>query len=163
MTPDAAVRCLAEIIAKGGEYDELDLYNGMAEAGVPDEEADRAFKFTQIAWGRVFLDGLGIKFAPDYFCFDAHGDAIESGLLSSHPYFAIAMALAPQYAAAPGFARFAQMSGDVNAVNSALHNGSKPENLTLASPGLFMEAPTSDGLAKAREFLDDWAEKMPPP
>jgi hypothetical protein len=125
----------------------------MAEAGIPDPVADRAFKFTQIAWGRVFLDGLGVQFSPDYLCFNGAGEVIESGPLAEQPYFAAAMGLARRYARSPGFPKFALMAADVNAVNNALHAGSRPENLVLGPAALFLEAATPAGIDKARRLL----------
>jgi len=101
----------------------------------------------------VFLDGLGVRFSPDYLCFNGAGDVIESGLLTEQPYFMAAMSLVKQYARTSGFPRFALMSSDVNAVNSALNAGSKAENLVMAPAALFMEAATPEGIEKARKLL----------
>jgi hypothetical protein len=155
--PETAVARLAEIIAARDEFTEDDLYAALAEAGLPDAVADRAYKFTQTAWGRVFLDGLGIQFGADYLCFNGAGDVIESGRLDDEPYFAAAVRLAPEYARTLGFQRFVLMSADVNAVNGALHAGSKPENLVMGPAAFFMEAPTPAGLARARQLLADRA------
>jgi hypothetical protein len=156
VTPEAAVTRLAEIIATRDDFTENDLYAAMADAGIPAPVADRAYKFTQTAWGRVFLDGIGVRFSNDYLCFNGAGDVIESGLLADQPYFSAAMRLAPQYARSPGFPRFALMSADVNAVNGALKSGSKPENLVMGPAALFMEAATPAGIAKARDILTGW-------
>jgi hypothetical protein len=160
VTPEAAVARLGEIIAARAEFTEDDIYAAMAEAGIPDPIADRAFKFTQIAWGRVFLDGLGLQFSPDYLCFNGAGDVVESGLLAEQPFFVAAMSLAKQYARIPGFPRFALMSSDVNAVNSALKAGSKPENLVMAPAALFLEPATPDGIDKAGKLLSQRVEAM---
>jgi hypothetical protein len=125
----------------------------MAEAGIPAAVADRAYKFTQIAWGRVFLDGLGMQFSSEYLCFDGEGNVVESGLLAEQPYFVAALGLVKQYAGTPGFLRFALMSADVNAVNNALKAGSKPENLVMGSAALFLGATTPAGIDKARQLL----------
>src|SRR4051812_8989668 len=132
MTPEIAVNRLADIIASRSDFTEDELYAAMSETGISAPVADRAFKFTQTAWGRAFLDGLGVQFSGDYLCFNALGDVIESGQLVDQPYFAAAMRMVPRYAKSPGFQRFALMSADVNSVNSALHAGSKPENLVTA-------------------------------
>jgi hypothetical protein len=157
VTPEAAVGRLAEIIASRAEFTEDDIYAAMAEAGIPDPIADRAYKFTQIAWGRVFLDGLGVRLSLDYLCFNGAGDVIESGLLAEQPYFASAMGLAQRYVRFPGFPKFALMSADVNVVNNALLAGSKPENLIMSPAALFMEAATPAGFEKARQLLSQRA------
>ncbi|HEY2784503.1 MAG TPA: hypothetical protein VGJ05_05955 [Fimbriiglobus sp.] len=153
MAPETAVALLGEFIAARLEFTEDELRGAMADAGIPDPVADRAYQFTQIAWGRVFLDGLGLQFSSDYLCFNGAGDVIESGLLTAQPYFAAAIALAPKYARSPGFPKFALMSADVNAVNSALHAGSKPENLVMGPSALFMEVTTPSGIEKAQQYL----------
>jgi hypothetical protein len=157
VTPEAAVARLAEIIATRSHPSEDDVYSAMAAAGVPDADADRAYKFTQIAWGRVFLDGLGVRFSPEYFCFDGAGEVVESGMLSEQPFYAAAMAAAPGAARSAGFGPFALTSSEATAVNAALNAGSSPENLEAGPPALFLEAPTADGLEKARRHLTERA------
>jgi hypothetical protein len=159
VTPEAAVSHLAEIIAARAEFTEDDVYAAMAAAGIPDPVADRAYKFTQTAWGRAFLDGLGVQFSSDYLCFNAAGDVIESGQLADQPFFAAAVRLAPQHARSPGFQRFVLMSADVNTVNNALHAGSKQENLAMGPAAFFMEAPTPAGMDKARQLLSERVPK----
>jgi hypothetical protein len=158
MTPEAAIDSLAATIAAPAEFSEDDIYAAMAEAGMPGPVADRAFKFTQAAWGRAFLEGLGVTFAPDYLCFNGAGAVVESGMLADQPYFVAAMAAAKRYAGTPGFARFALMSADVNAVNTALNAGSKPDNLVMSPVALFLEAATPAGIENARKVLSERAK-----
>lgn len=49
------------------------------------------------------------------------------------------------------------MSADVSTVNSALHTGSKSENLVVGPAAFFMESPTPAGMAKARQLLSERA------
>jgi hypothetical protein len=154
MTPEMAVRRLTDIIDSEGEFTEDGVYSAMAQAGIPEAVADRAFKFTQIAFGRVFLDGMGIKFPVDYLCFNAAGDVIESGLLAEQPYFVAAMTIA-RSRPPRGLPRLALMSSEVNAVNRALKAGSKTENLVAGPPAMFLEPPTPVGVDKARQVLRD--------
>lgn len=150
MTPDEAVNQLATVVTGDTELSPDAIYEAMSKAGVPDDVADRAYKFTQIAWGRLFLDGLGVTFPPDYFCLNASGDIIESGVLEDEPFFVAATGLATERRHSKGFARFAAMSADVNAINTALHAGSKPENLSTAPPAVFLEDPTPEGVERAK-------------
>lgn len=150
MTPEASVERLARILETRSDFSENDAYVAMAEAGIPPSVADRAYKFTQIAWCRVLLDGLGIRFAPDFRCLNRVGDVIEAGMLANEPYFAAAMRLAPQFARAPGFAKLAMMAAEFSAVNQALLAGSKAENLVTATHSIFLEEATPAGLDKAR-------------
>jgi hypothetical protein len=153
VAPETAVAWLADILAGWGDFTEDDAYAALAEAGVPDAVADRAYKFTQIAWGRDLLAGLGIQFAPEYIWLNGAGEVVDSGLLADEPCFATAARLAQRYRGAPGFIRLATMSADVNVVNSALNRGSKPENLATVPPCLFTEAPTEAGMANARKAI----------
>lgn len=153
MTPEEAVARLAELVATRTKLSEEEINAMMREAGIPDPEADRALKFTQIAWGRVFLSSFGVSFSPDYFCFTADGDVVESGVLREQPYFAAAASLVRRYANTPGFQRLAVMSADVNAVNKALDAGSKAENIVTSPAALFFEAATPAGMEKARKVI----------
>jgi hypothetical protein len=153
VSPETAVEWLSDIVAARQEFTDDDIYAVLADAGVSDRLADRAFKFTQIAWGRALLDGLGVRFPPEYFWLNGRGEVVESGLLADDPCFAAASRLTPQYAGSPGFMRLAAASADVNAVNNALNAGSDPKNLATSPAFLFLEAPTADGLKRAQETI----------
>lgn len=155
MTPEAAAEKLAIIVAARTEFAEDEIYAAMAEAGIPAPVADRAYKFTQTAWGRLFLNDMGIRFADDYLCFDGEGNVIESGLLVEQPYFVAALAAGKEYFGTKGAVHLALMAAEVNSVNHMLSNGSQPENLELTPPALFLEAPTPAGMAKARVVLTE--------
>jgi hypothetical protein len=142
-----------DILDTPAEFTEDQVYAAMVDAGIPGPVADRAYKFTQIAWGRVFLDGLGVQFAPDYLCFDAAGEVIESGKIANQPYFVAAMAAARRQPPPAGLPRMALMSADVRTVNQALNSGSKPEDLVTGPSALFMEPPTPAGMEKVRRLL----------
>ena len=153
MTPEVAVDRLVQILEARAQLNEDDIYDALTAAGVPGPVADRAYKFTQIAWGRLLLDGLGIHFDPEHLCFDRNGAVIESGQLAEQPYFVAALAAARKQPPPASLPRFALMSADVTVVNNALNAGSKPEDLVTGPAALFMEAPTSEGIAKARQLL----------
>ena len=153
MTPREAVIILAEIVRSRNDFTEDDVYEALSHAGVPDELADRTYKFTQVAWGRFFLDGLGVSFPQEYYWLSAAGKVVSCGELRDEPSFSAASSLAQQYAPHAGFQRLALMSADVQAVNEALRKGSKPANLRTAPVVMFTEAPTPEGLASANRLL----------
>jgi hypothetical protein len=153
VTPDEAVSRLAQIVASRTDFTEDDIYTAMADAGIPPELADRAYKFTLFAWGRIVLDGIGARFSPDYFCFDAAGEIVESGRLADEPCFAAASRLAQQYVHSKGFSQLALMSSETLTVNDALNAGSRPEHLVLAPATRFLEQPTPVGMENVRRFL----------
>jgi hypothetical protein len=153
-----AVGRLAATVGARHEFGEDDLYKTLAAAGVPRSAADRAVKFTQTAWAREILAGMGMQFGTQFFWFDAAGEVVESGTLAADPYYAEAVRLAPRYAASPGFVRFAMMSADLRSVNSALHAGSKPEDLVLGPAAYFTEPPTDAGLERVHRFQAERAK-----
>lgn len=153
MTPEAAVALLATIVAGRAEFTEDEVYEAMTAAGVSESVADRTYKFTQIAWGRVFLSDLGIDFPSNYICFNGNGEVIESGPLSGQPYFAAAAAMANECGGTPGFQRLALMAAEVQAVNELLLKGSDPRNLQTSPPALFLEPATPAGLERAQKYL----------
>lgn len=153
MTPDAAVALLAEIIVSQQWQSEHDLYTAMLDRDVPANVAERAYKFTLFAWGRVLLEGVGVRWSPDYLCFNAAGEVIESGRIAEEPFFAAAARLAPRYAHSPAFRAFAAMSSDVQSTHSAIHKGSRPQDLISAPAATFLEPPTPEGMQAARTIL----------
>ncbi len=155
VSPETAVAWLADLIAGQERFAEDEVYAAMAEAGVPDRLADRAYKLTQVAWGRALLAGMGVRFSPDYLWFDAAGRVVESGRLEEEACFVAATRLAKKYRGSPGFKQLALTSADVNAVNNALHKGSKPEDMVMGPAGFFREAPTEAGMENARKVLEE--------
>ena len=157
MTPEADVACLFEIIANRAEFTEDTVYAAMGEAGVPEPATDSAYKFSQIACGRLLLGGMGIRFSPDYTCLNAAGETISSGKLAEQPYFAAATLAASRYLGSPGFNCLALMAAEVHAINELLHKGSMPENIATSAPVLFMEPPTQEGLERLRQQMPQGA------
>jgi hypothetical protein len=160
VVPAEAVSRLVEIITARDRFFEDDVYSALAKAGLPDAVADRAYKFTQTAWTRAFLTPMGVRFPPDFLCFNAQGEVIEAGQLDQEPYFVAATQLVPQYAKSPGFAQLVRMSADVGAANDLLHQGSRPENLAMGPAAFFLEPATREGLARARQILTERATQI---
>lgn len=159
MTPDEAVRRLAAFVTEKGEFSADEVYNAMEKAGVPEATADRAYKFAQIAWTHLCLADSGLKFPSEYFCLNGGGEIVETGLLAQEPSYAAAIVVGKENARTPGISRLVSMSAEVNSINAALHKGSKPENLVLGPPAIFLEDPTAEGLEKAREEI---RRRLPP-
>lgn len=142
MTPDEAVGVLERLLASRSEFTEDDLHQGMADAGIPPAEAERAIKFAQIAWGRGFLETTGVQFSDQYSCLGPDGVVSEAGELRQEPHYAAAWKIWKSAAPSSGLARFAAMSADVNAVNQAVNAGSSPEDLVTGPMVMFMDHPT---------------------
>ncbi|MBT3202254.1 MAG: hypothetical protein HN350_20330 [Phycisphaerales bacterium] len=158
---DAINHFLDAASSEGANEDSI--YESLEAAGIPGDQADRLYKFTQIAWGRVVLDGMGITFPEEYYCFDANGSVVESGLLNDVPYFKAASASAYQHKGSKGFEYIVLTSAEFNTVNQALLAGSKPKNLVMIPPLLFMEPLTEAGMIKAQDFQTNHVNSLKVP
>ena len=152
MTPKEAVEQLGQFLRTHESFGEDDAYDALMAAGLDAFAADEAFKFTQTACGRDFLDGMGIQFSAKYFWVNGNGDVVKTGLFADEPHFVAAMEMARRNVGAPGFLHLSLMSADVQAINNALNGGSKPENLQMLPALFFTEQPTPEGMARATEL-----------
>lgn len=155
MSPEDSVQLVAQLVTADPRFTEDSVYAAMVAANVPHREADAAYKFTQAAWGRLLLDGMGIRFAEDYYWLNGSGGVVDSGKLSAEPHFIAATRLGKRYVSQAGFKRLAVMSAEVHAVNDLLNAGSHPENLVTAPLVLFSEPPSETGMANAERFMKD--------
>lgn len=162
MTPEETVHRLAQILEGLPAFSEDDVYSAMAAAGIPAADADRAYKFTQIACGRMLLDGLVGRFSNDYFWLDGSGEAVESGKLQDEPYFAAATALVSRRPSG-WMSQLGSMSADFAAVNEALTKGSEPGNLETGPVVLFLANPDASAMEKAANQLMATLLKTPKP
>ena len=156
MKPSDAVADLAAVLLASPEASVEEIYDALTRRGLTQDIADRTFKFTQIAWGRRFLEGF--KFEDLYFCLDAEGRVIEEGRLTEEPYFQAAFRLADEYIHTPAFTPLALASADVQAINEALKAGSKPENLMSTASFVFLAMPTPEGVRAAQAVMDAYME-----
>ena len=155
-TPESAVNQVVKIVKSSQDPADLAesiIYNKINELGIPHSTADLAYKFTQIAWGRVFLDDMGVEFPSDYFCFNGAGNVVEHGVLIDNPFFKVAIRLAKECPKSHFSPIFAVMSADVQVVNDALNAGASPKDLVLFPPCLFIESLTSEGFQKAQKYI----------
>jgi hypothetical protein len=152
MTPKATIDRLAHLLEELPGFSEDDAYTAMETAGIPNADADRAYKFMQIACGRLILHGLVGRFSNDYYWVNASGEVVESGKLQDEPYFAAATALVSRTPAA-WVGQLGAMSADMATVNAALTRGSQPGDLETGPVVLFRENPTAAGMDKANQLL----------
>ena len=152
-TPGGAVALLAEALAARPEMSQEDMCRALEDAGVPEPAAKRAVRFTQVAWGRILLDGLPKQFSPDYFVFGADGSVLESGRLEGEPFFAAAARLGARHKGSPGFMHVAMTSADFHAVNNALNAGSQARDLVMGPSYFFAEDPTDEGWRIAEKII----------
>jgi hypothetical protein len=152
MTPEATIDHLAELLEALPVFSEDGAYAAMEAAGIPSADADRAYKFTQIASGRMLLAGIVAKFSNDYFWLNRSGEVVESGQLQDEPYFVAATKLVNERPA-EWMGSLGAMSADFSVTNQMLKRGSKPGNLETGPIVLFREYPTAAGMEKANLLI----------
>ena len=155
MTPKEAVETLAKILADQSIPVEEDaIYDALEAAGMPDDVADKAYKFVLLACGRVLLQRMGVKAPNEYYAFDGQGEIAESGEVSEEPNYVAALELdIPQLIGQDVFSKFSVMSSEVNAVNQAMMAGSNLNDLVLLPVTFFIEMPTDEAMGKVQQFI----------
>jgi len=107
-------------------------------AGIDPKYVHDLDSFLQLAFGRYILSQLSVGVSETYSLIKKDGSYERSIPLKTVPVFQRAMLLTPGFVNSPkyneGFKALALSGAEVNAVNNALHNKSKPEDLQMAQP-----------------------------
>ena len=123
-----------------------ELIQILEDAGLP--HAARAVMMLPIAYGRRILDGL-VTVTPTYI------DGDRELVLADDAIFAAADQLARTEASRADLDRVGLRSSEVDAVNQALHRGSKPEDLTLSPPVMTIVEREVPAHPEAQEMVDE--------
>jgi hypothetical protein len=115
----------------------------LTAAGIPAGPAERAVAFLPLAFGRVLLADLGPRFADEYVEVDATRRVRARLKLSDDPLFAASLRSA-KGADRAQMQAIALRSAEVNALNQALHAGSKAEDLVFTPPLITLRATAQD-------------------
>jgi hypothetical protein len=164
MNPSDVIHQLFEVLSRTEpSFSQRQIMEELVSLGVNLRVADRAYKFAQIACGRLFMQGLGVSYTDSFMWFNASGDVVETGKITSEPFFlAAAQRINKDLIRRPSFALFAMMSSDAAAVNDLMNKGSKPSDLVMAPAFLFVEAPTPEGMRRAQATMVAEASKSRP-
>jgi hypothetical protein len=138
MTLEEGVRRGAVLLAEGND-DEHVLATLRAE-GIADAIARRIVIFLPLAFGRRFLGGIGDGGGPRLSRTYAVHTSSHEHTLAEDPVYIEALAHAAR-ADEESFRAIALRSSEVDAVNSALHSGSRIEDLVLSPPTLLEAFP----------------------
>lgn len=120
------------------------------------EQAWELVRFVPIALGRLFLEGLGIRFSSEYLKLDAEGNLLERGKIDDIAVFSLVMGKGTSVVSGRLVGQLGPRSSEVHAVNAALHAGSKSEGLIAAPPLIFDEPPSELGLQRAQEHIEQY-------
>jgi hypothetical protein len=101
--------------------------------GMSERDAQRLLAFVPLAFGRVLVDKLPIRF-PETVIVIERGTERESRL-ADEPLFTLAIDLARRGTLTRDqFSALALRSAEMRALNKALNAGSKPEDLLVSPP-----------------------------
>jgi hypothetical protein len=127
----------ASVLYQMRESDDGAVAEALTARGATPAEADRFVAYLPLAFGRVLLHGMGIGFSSTVILRNYTTGASREVALDDEEIFVEAARLAEE-AHANGtmsreeFSALALCSAEVNAVNNALHGGSKPEDLVCS-------------------------------
>ena len=155
MSPNQAINLLVAAARSHPDSDDESLIASLCAQACPREEAHGALLFAPLAFGRTFLDRMGIEFSSLYVLFSEEGEVLEEGELTDHPFFVAALDEAGKFEDRADLKPLAFRSSEVKAINQALNAGSKPHNLLMSPAALFVSQPSEEGLQIAQYYLSE--------
>ena len=112
----------------------------LVKASVPDHLATEIVEFLPLALARAMLDGMGIQFQDQYVRQTARGHIIGEKPLMDEPVFREGLAIANELSeGGDAFMAVAACSAEYQAINKAMNQGSRPEDLRCAPPVVFAD------------------------
>lgn len=121
----------AAICVKGN----TDAISEMVSMGAKAKEATLLYSFVTLAFGRELIEPLGVTTSDRSILLQSDGQRTEHPLVSDPLYMqAAALAKARNQLTKEQFGCIAMQSPEVDAVNTALNNGSRAADLTLSEP-----------------------------
>ena len=150
---DAAIHKAIPLLAAGQDDD--DIVHSLTASGVAAPLAERVIAFVPLAFGRVLLSGLGIRFSDDYLLPKADGTMVTLPL-KGQPVYTAARANALWMKTGQDFGPVAMRSSEFSAVNNALNAGSQPDGLVAGPPARTRIQATDEELATAPKPRRRW-------
>jgi hypothetical protein len=151
MTANELARRSIPVFANNANASFDELRSALSGAGMSNDEAGAVLEFVPLAFGRAFLDGMGIEFADYYIRLDDKGKERQRKKLVSEALYFEAVMLAPQVMLTNGqeaFTAVAIRSAEVQAINNALNQGVDPNGLVASPPVMMWGGGDSGGDAK---------------
>ena len=136
------------------------LGEALQEAGIPKTISNRLLEFMPLAFARVFLDGLGIEFGDYYVRFDSKTNRKISKKLVDEPVyresFAFASSLIAEQKGGDELISIVSRSSEFVAMNKAMNDGSRPEDLVSLPPVLLWDEETENQTDAAGQTKSKW-------
>jgi hypothetical protein len=129
------------------------LGEALQEAGIPASLSNRLLEFMPLAFARAFVDGLGIEFGEYYIRFDPKTNKKVSKRLADEPVFTESFSYASSLIAGKQsgdeFTAVVFRSSEFVAMNKAMNDGSRPEDLVSSPPVLLWNEETDEQAKQA--------------
>jgi len=149
----------AEVLRKQTDSSDEQLITALVKAGFDQARAIKMVEFIPLAYGRAWMEGKGVQFTDYYLRMSEDGESYTEHELEDEPVYREAAAAAQsEIAAGSGFDELFPIAGrsaEFRAINSALHGGSRLEDLELSPPIFLWE-----GERQASKFSDKRAFQM---
>jgi hypothetical protein len=114
------------------------LGQALEDAGVSSVLTTKLLEFMPLAFGRVFMDGMGIRFEDYYLRHNSKTKKNQKKMLCDElvyrESFEVASFIIAQKMAGEAFKAVAFRSSELAAVNDLLNKGSQPGNLLMSPP-----------------------------
>ena len=136
----------------------------LRNSDIPLPLAEKILEFMPLAFGRAFMNGLGVNFSNEYVRYISEDNKAiikQRGKLINEPVFAeslkIANNLISKRIAGEDFQAIAFTSAEFNVVNEMMNKGSQPENIVLTEPYLqWREELSSEDLTESNQNKSWW-------
>jgi hypothetical protein len=160
MEAKEAIEAALPVFEKHKNSEDDVVEQALKSAGIPSQTAVRLVEFMPLAFGRVFMDGMGITFEENYIRLNRKTKQEKRGKLADEKFYTESLSFARQIVGqqtySKAFQAVALRSAEVNAVNNALNNGSKPENLVLSSPVFLWEEENQNDVSESKQSKSWW-------
>lgn len=122
------------------ESDEHEIVEMLVASGIEKPLAAKLVEFVPLAFFRAMMEESGVQFADYFLRLGPEGKPADERKLNQEPVYmeALKMALAEAKAGRGGedYLAVARRSAEFQAINNALHDGAKLEDLVCAPPVL---------------------------
>lgn len=135
-----AIKIALPLFAEYKNSDWKALVQALENTDIPLSLTDRLLEFMPLAFGRVFMDEMGVEFKDYYIRYDANTKRQQQKKLNDSPIykdcFEVASHIVSRNMAGEAFTAVAFRSAELLAVNGLLNKGSKLNNVVLTPPYL---------------------------
>jgi len=164
---DTIVAAYLDAVAAAPDVSDADLHDILRAAGYRAVLVAQALQFIPIAFGRALVADVGVRFSPNFILVTGDGLQVKRGALDTLVTYRVARSLLTSRADV--MRSVGLRSAEVRAINSALHAGSKPADLSMAPIVAFTDPASEIGTERAHELVRALAQHeagvlpQPPP